>query len=58
MNLVDNSGIKVIAYEVVLAAKDVFDFLLSDFNKVTLSGTMKTPAGFTTPFVVKLVDPS
>lgn len=58
INLVDNSGIKVICYEVVLAAKDVFDFLLSDFNKITLSGTMKTPAGFTTPFVIKLVDPA
>lgn len=58
INLVDNTGVKVICYEVVLAAKDVFDFLLSDFNKVTLSGTMKTPAGYTTPFIVKLVDPS
>lgn len=57
-NLVDNSGIRVICYEVVLAAKDVFDFLLSDFNKITLSGTMKTPAGMLTPFIVKLVDPT
>jgi hypothetical protein len=58
INLVDQSGLKVICYEVVLAAKDVFDFLLSDFNKVTLSGSMKTPVGKLTPFIVKLVDPA
>lgn len=57
-NLVDNSPVQVTVYELALAASAVFDFLLSDFNKVTLKGVMKTPAGFTSPYIVKLLDPS
>lgn len=57
-NLVDGSPVIATVYEVVLGAKDTIDFLLSDFNKVSLSGSMKTPAGFLAPFIVKLRDPS
>lgn len=56
-NLVDGSPIIVTCYEVVLAASAVIDFLLSTFNKVTLKGSCKTPAGFTTPYIVKMRDP-
>lgn len=57
-NLVDSSPIIATVYEVVLGAKETIDFLLSDFNKVSLSGSMKTPAGFIAPYIVKMRDPS
>lgn len=57
-NLVDGSPIQATVYELALAASAVFDFLASDFNKVTLKGVMKTPAGYTAPYIVKLLDPA
>lgn len=57
-NLVDNSPLIITVYEVVLGGKDTIDFLLSDFNKVALSGSMKTPAGFVAPYIVKMRSPT
>lgn len=57
-NLVDGSPLIITVYEVVLGGKDTIDFLLSDFNKVSLSGSMKTPAGFVAPYIVKMRAPT
>jgi len=53
-NFVDGSDCEVTVYEAVLAADSAFDFLANDFGKVSLPGTMKTPAGFIEPFLVRL----
>jgi hypothetical protein len=55
-NFADNSPCIVEVYEGVIAANSAFDFLASDFNKVSLPGRMKTPAGYTAPFKVELLD--
>lgn len=54
VNYVDSSDCEVTVYEAVLAAESAFDFLANDFGKVSLPGTMKTPAGFTEPFLVRV----
>lgn len=53
-NQVDGSDVYVDVYEVVVAADAAFDFLLDDFNTVSLKGRMKTPTGKTEPFVVRM----
>lgn len=51
-----DEDVEIIIYEAVIAADSAFDFLADDFATVSLPGRMKTPAGFTTPFVVRMVD--
>lgn len=54
INQADGLPVIVTVWEAVIAADSAFDFLASDFNKVNLPGTMKTPAGKGEPFVVEL----
>jgi hypothetical protein len=58
VNFVDNSPCIVTVHEAVISADEAFDFLADDFNTVTLAGKPKTPAGFTAPFTVRLLNPS
>lgn len=51
-NFVDGLAFDCIVYEAVIAADSAFDFLQDDFASISLPGRMKTPAGFTEPFVV------
>lgn len=55
-NFADDLPCVVTVYEAVLAADAAFDFLANDFNSVSLPGRMKTPVGFTEPFLVELRD--
>lgn len=56
VNFVDGAPYKVTVYEAVIAADSAFDFLADDFNTLSLPGKMKTPSGFTEPFLVQLRD--
>ena len=53
-NQADGLPVVVTVWEAIIAADSAFDFLASDFNKVNLPGTMKTPVGKTEPFIVEL----
>lgn len=53
-NQVDGLPAQVFVYEVVIAADSAFDFLADEFNTISLPGRMKTPAGYTEPFLVRL----
>jgi hypothetical protein len=55
-NFADGLPCIVEVYEAVIAASSAFDFLAGDFASVSLPGRLKTPAGKTEPFVVKLLD--
>lgn len=55
-NYADNLPTQVTVYELVIAADSAFDFLSDDFAEVTLPGRMKTPTGFTEPFLVRLLN--
>lgn len=55
-NFADGLPCIVDVYEAVIAASTAFDFLANDFASVSLPGRLKTPAGKTEPFVVKLLD--
>ena len=55
-NQVDGLGCQVTIYEGIIAADSAFDFLADDFNTVSLPGRMKTPAGYTEPFTLVLLD--
>lgn len=46
----------VTVYEAVIAADSAFDWLADDFNTVSLTGRMKTPAGMDAPFTVRMID--
>lgn len=52
-NQADGLQTMVTVYEAVIAADSEFDFLQDDFGTVTLPGRMKTPAGFTEPFLIR-----
>lgn len=54
VNFADNSPYKVTVYEAVIGASGAFDFLNSDFNSITMPGRMKTPTGYTGPFLIEL----
>lgn len=54
INQADGLPCTVEIWEAIIAADSAFDFLADDFNTVSLPGTMKTPAGKTEPFTVKL----
>lgn len=52
-NFVDGTGYEVTVYEAVIAAESAFDFLQDDFASISLPGRMKTPVGFTEPFLIR-----
>jgi hypothetical protein len=54
INYADSLPVIVTVHEAVIAATTAFDFLASDFAKVSMPGRMKTPAGYTEPFTVAL----
>lgn len=56
INFLDNSPFKVTVYEAVIAADSAFDFLADDFNALSLPGRMKTPTGYTEPFLLQMRD--
>lgn len=55
-NFADQLPAIVTVYEAVISADSAFDFLGDEFGTVSLPGRMKTPAGFTEPFTVRLPD--
>lgn len=55
-NFADGLPAIVTVHEAVISADSAFDFLGDDFGEVSLPGRMKTPAGFTEPFTVRLLD--
>lgn len=57
-NFADGLDYSVIVYEAIIAADSAFDFLQDDFAEVELPGRMKTPSGYTEPFLVRLMDPA
>lgn len=54
VNQVDNLPAIVDVWEAVLTSSGAFDFLADDFNKVPLTGELKTPVSKTEPFVVTM----
>jgi hypothetical protein len=56
INFADQLPVIVDVWEAVIAADSAFDFLASDFNTVSLPGSLKTPVGKTEPFTVELQD--
>lgn len=54
INQADGSQCTVTIWEAAIAADSAFDFLADDFGNVSLTGTMKTPAGKAEPFIVEL----
>lgn len=57
INKADGSEVTAEIYEAVLSADSEFDFLPDDFGNVSLTGTTKTPAGKSEPFIVDLKTP-
>lgn len=55
-NFADGLPTIVTIHEAVIAADSAIDFLADDFNSISLPGRMKTPAGFSEPFTVRLLD--
>lgn len=55
-NFVDGLPVRVTIYEAVIAADSAFDFLQDDFASISLPGRMKTPTGFTEPFVITTLE--
>lgn len=56
VNFADGLPVIVDVWEGIIAADAAFDFLADDFATLSLPGRLKTPAGKTEPFVVKLLD--
>jgi hypothetical protein len=56
VNFADNLPVLVDIYEGVVAANSAFDFLQNDFATISLPGRLKTPAGKSEPYTVKLLD--
>ncbi len=54
VNFADQSPCIVFCREAVLTPDNAFDFLGSDFAKISLKGRLKTPTGQTDPFTVEL----
>jgi hypothetical protein len=54
MNYADNLPCIVTVYEVVMSPDSAFDFLADGFGNITMKGRMKTPAGYSQPFIVDL----
>lgn len=55
-NFADGLPAQVSVYEALLTPAGEFDFLKSDWNGISMSGRMNTPAGKTEPFTVSLLD--
>ena len=53
-SLADGSNVVVTVHEAIIAAEAAVDFLSGEFIGVPLTGRMKTPAGFTSPYTVDL----
>lgn len=53
-NFADDAPHKVTVYEAVIAADSAVDLLADDFNAISLPGRMKTPTGYTEPFLIEL----
>lgn len=56
VNFADGLPVIVDVWEGIIAADAAFDFLSDDFATLSLPGRLKTPAGKSEPFVVKLLD--
>lgn len=56
INFADQLPVITEVWEAVLTPDNEFDFLASDFAKVSLKGRMKTPVGKTEPFTVTMLD--
>jgi hypothetical protein len=54
INQADSSEVTAEIYEAILSAESEFDFLPDDFGVVSMTGTAKTPAGKSSPFVVDI----
>lgn len=55
-NLADGMPVQVEVFEALLTTNGDFDFLSSDWNKISMTGRMITPPGKTTPIVVRTFD--
>lgn len=53
VNLVNGKDTEVVVWEVQLKPDSPVDFLADDFNSLELSGTPKTPSGYSAPFRVR-----
>lgn len=53
INFVDQRPNIVTVWEMVVASEAAVDFLGDDFGEIPLSGRMKTPAGYTSPFLIE-----
>lgn len=58
INFADQSPVVVDVFEGVTTPDSAFDFLQDEFAEAALTGSLKTPAGMTSPFQVKLPDPA
>lgn len=56
INFADQAPCITTVHEAVLTPDNGFDFLGDDFATISLKGRMKTPAGFSEPFVTELHD--
>lgn len=54
-NMVDGTPTRVTVHEAVLSPDSEVDFLGADFATVSLKGTLKTPAGESEPYTVRVV---
>ena len=55
-NMADDTPAIVTVYEAVVASDAAIDFLSDDFLEVPLPGRMVTPAGYSEPFTVQLLN--
>ena len=53
-NMADLTDCQVIVYEAIIAPDQAVDLLSGEFVTTSLSGRMKTPAGYVSPFIVDL----
>lgn len=54
VNRADGKDCKVTVFEAILAPDQAVDLLANGFVTTSLTGRMKTPSGFTSPFIVDL----
>jgi len=52
-NLVNGKDVEVEVWEVQLKPDSAIDFLADDFNSLELSGTPKTPSGYSAPYRIR-----
>lgn len=56
INFADQRPNIVTVWEMVVASEAAVDFLGDDFGEIPLSGRMKTPVGYTSPFLIEQRD--